>query len=325
MNLDPALALAGLPIGLIVGLTGMGGGALLTPMLVLGFGIDPLTAVSSDLVASLCMKPVGGAVHLRHGTVRTDVVRWLMLGSIPTAFLGVLILTSLLGGNGAAMKTLLGGALLLVLGSMIVRRAFGPRRPVEADDRAVAPRPWATLLAGALGGLVVGLTSVGSGSLIIAALMIVYPRMSMRSLVGTDLVQAVPLVGSAALAHLLFGDVHLGLTASLLLGSIPGVYLGARFSTKASDTVLKPVIMVLLTASGAKLLGAGNPETLLAASAMAAYAAGALVSDRRRLARYLAEQPGPEAAPLAPNAPLPDMGTPAPTRPSVGDVTEPVT
>jgi uncharacterized membrane protein YfcA len=229
LTLDPGIALAGLPIGLIVGLTGMGGGALLTPMLVLGFGIDPLTAVSSDLVASLCMKPVGGAVHLRHGTVRTDVVRWLMLGSIPMAFLGVLVLTSLLGGNGAAMKTLLGGALLLVLLSMVVRRMFGPRRPVEADDRAVAPRPLATLAAGALGGLVVGLTSVGSGSLIIAALMIVYPRMSMRSLVGTDLVQAVPLVGSAALAHMIFGDVHFGLTASLLLGSIPGVYLGGAF------------------------------------------------------------------------------------------------
>lgn len=309
MTLDYGIALAGLPIGLIVGLTGMGGGALLTPMLVLGFGIDPLTAVSSDLVASLCMKPVGGAVHLRHGTVRMDVVRWLMLGSIPTAFLGVLVLTLLLRGDGAAMKTLLGGALLLVLFSMVLRRAFGPRRPVETDDRAVAPRPAATLAAGALGGLVVGLTSVGSGSLIIAALMIVYPRMSMRSLVGTDLVQAVPLVGSAALAHMLLGDVHFGLTASLLLGSIPGVYLGARFSTKASDTVLKPVIMVLLTASGAKLLGAGNGLTLLASTAMAAYAAIALLADRRRLASYLAAGPGPAAAALAPSAPLPELET----------------
>lgn len=324
MTLDPGIALAGLPIGLIVGLTGMGGGALLTPMLVLGFGIDPLTAVSSDLVASLCMKPVGGAVHLRHGTVRTDVVRWLMLGSIPMAFLGVLVLTSLLGGNGAAMKTLLGGALLLVLLSMVVRRMFGPRRPVEADDRAVAPRPLATLAAGALGGLVVGLTSVGSGSLIIAALMIVYPRMSMRSLVGTDLVQAVPLVGSAALAHMIFGDVHFGLTASLLLGSIPGVYLGARFSTKASDTVLKPVIMVLLTASGAKLLGAGNGITLLASAGMATYAAMAMMADRRRLARYLAAQPGPEAAALAPSAPLPDLGTPARDAAVVEGASEPV-
>lgn len=324
MTLDPGIALAGLPIGLIVGLTGMGGGALLTPMLVLGFGIDPLTAVSSDLVASLCMKPVGGAVHLRHGTVRTDVVRWLMLGSIPTAFLGVLILTSFLGGNGAAMKTLLGGALLLVLLSMVVRRLFGPRRPVEADDRAVAPRPLATLAAGALGGLVVGLTSVGSGSLIIAALMIVYPRMSMRSLVGTDLVQAVPLVGSAALAHMIFGDVHFGLTASLLLGSIPGVYLGARFSTKASDTVLKPVIMVLLTASGAKLLGAGNGVTLLASACMAGYAAVAMMADRRRLARYLAAQPGPEAAALAPSAPLPDLGTSARASAVVEGASEPV-
>ncbi len=149
MNLDLAIALAGLPIGLIVGLTGMGGGALLTPMLVLGFGIDPLTAVSSDLVASLCMKPVGGAVHMRHGTVRTDVVRWLMLGSIPAAFLGVVLLRRFYGDDPGGMKNMLGGALLLVLGSMVVRRIFGPRRPVEVEAADVPLRRGPTLAAGA--------------------------------------------------------------------------------------------------------------------------------------------------------------------------------
>ena len=319
MTLDYSIALAGLPIGLIVGLTGMGGGALLTPMLVLGFGVDPLTAVSSDLVASLCMKPVGGAVHMRHGTVRTDVVRWLMLGSIPSAFLGVMLLRHLFGDDPGAMKNLLGGALLLVLGSMIVRRVFGPRRPVEIEDAEVPLRRGLTLAAGAVGGLVVGLTSVGSGSLIIAALMLVYPQMSMRRLVGTDLVQAVPLVGSAALAHMFFGEVQFGLTASLLLGSIPGVYLGARLSSKASDNVLKPVIMVLLTASGAKLLGVGNVPTLLGALAMAGYGFSAWLVDRRRLARFLASQPGGPAAPLAPNAPLPEL--PDELTPPAADVT----
>lgn len=297
MNLDLGIVAAGLPIGLIVGLTGMGGGALLTPLLVLGFGIDPLTAVSSDLVASLCMKPVGGAVHLRRGTVRTDVVRWLMLGSIPTAFLGVLLLRALLGNDPAGMKSLLGSALILVLASMIIRRVFGPKRPVEEEVVAVPLRRGLTFVTGMLGGLVVGLTSVGSGSLIIATLMLVYPRMSMRHLVGTDLVQAVPLVGSAALAHLIFGEVHLGLTASLLLGSIPGVFVGARISSKASDALLKPVIMVLLSASGAKLLGATNLATIAIALGIAGYAASAWYVDRRRLARR--REPLPTATELA--------------------------
>ncbi len=307
MDLDLGIALAGLPIGLIVGLTGMGGGALLTPMLVLGFGIDPLTAVSSDLVASLCMKPVGGAVHMRHGTVRTDIVRWLMVGSIPSAFLGVLALRALFGDDHGSLKVMLGGALVLVLGSMVVRRMFGPKRPVEAEPAHIPLRVGPTLLTGVVGGLVVGLTSVGSGSLIIASLMVIYPQMSMRRLVGTDLVQAVPLVGSAALAHLLFGDVQLGLTASLLLGSIPGVLVGARISTKASDSLLKPVIMGLLAASGAKLLGAGNLLALGVSLVMTVYAVVAAVSDRRRLQQYMAHHPEGADTLQAPNAPVPAL------------------
>ena len=274
-EIDPFLALAGLPIGLVVGLTGMGGGALLTPLLILGFGVDPLTAISSDLVASLLMKPVGGAVHLKSGTVRTDIVKLLMWGSMPSAVVGVLLLKLLFHDDHGPMKTMLGWGLLVVLLSMVARRIFGQTRSIDAIDTDIKLRPLPTLLAGVVGGLIGGLTSVGSGSLIIASLMIIYPRMSMRGLIGTDLVQAVPLVGAAALAHVFFGDVKLSLTLSLLIGAIPGVYIGARISSTAKDGLMKPIIMVLLAATGVKLLGVGN----LTALVVAAGVSGALFAE----------------------------------------------
>ncbi|MSP70784.1 MAG: sulfite exporter TauE/SafE family protein [Myxococcales bacterium] len=289
-EIDPYIALVGLPIGLVVGLTGMGGGALLTPLLILGFGVDPLTAISSDLVASLFMKPVGGAVHLKSGTVRTDIVKLLMWGSMPSAVVGVLLLKLLFHDDHGPMKTMLGWGLLVVLLSMVARRIFGQTRPIDAVDTDIKLRPLPTLLAGVVGGLIVGLTSVGSGSLIIASLMIIYPRMSMRGLIGTDLVQAVPLVGAAALAHVFFGDVKLSLTLSLLIGAIPGVYIGARISSTAKDGLMKPIIMVLLAATGVKLLGVGN----LTALAVAAGVSGALFAEallRRKAAPVVDSEP----------------------------------
>ena len=274
-EIDTFLALAGLTIVLVVGLTGMGGGALLTPLLILGFGVDPLTAISSDLVASLLMKPVGGAVHLKSGTVRTDIVKLLMWGSMPSAVVGVLLLKLLFHDDHGPMKTMLGWGLLVVLLSMVARRIFGQTRSIDAIDTDIKLRPLPTLLAGVVGGLIVGLTSVGSGSLIIASLMIIYPRMSMRGLIGTDLVQAVPLVGAAALAHVFFGDVKLSLTLSLLIGAIPGVYIGARISSTAKDGLMKPIIMVLLAATGVKLLGVGT----LTALVVAAGVSGALFAE----------------------------------------------
>jgi uncharacterized membrane protein YfcA len=254
--LDPIVGLAGLFVGFVVGLTGMGGGALMTPILVLLFGIEPLAAVSSDIVAAVIMKPVGGAVHWRRGTVHRPLVLWLMLGSIPSAFLGVLILKSF--GSAAAVqavvKTALGVALLVVVCGLLVRPILQRnRRPEIAAPLTVLRLP--TLIIGVIGGLVVGITSVGSGSLMIVMLLMLYPRMRLSELVGTDLVQAIPLVASAALAHLIFGQFHFALTASILIGSIPGVFLGARFSSRASDHVIRPALVIVLTASALKLLG----------------------------------------------------------------------
>jgi uncharacterized membrane protein YfcA len=270
LHIDLYVALAGLLVGLTVGLTGMGGGALMTPLLVLLFKVQPLAAVSSDLVAAMIMKPVGGGVHLRRGTVNFALVRWLMVGSVPAAFAGVLVLRHL--GDGAAVqariKQTLGVALLLAASSIAAKALLQTRRAQRAalgmaggESAAARPfrlRPLPTMLIGVFGGLVVGMTSVGSGSLMIVLLLVLYPMLRSSELVGTDLVQAIPLVASAAFGHLLFGDFQLGLTASLLVGSIPGVFLGARLSSRASDAVIRPALALVLVTSGLKLLGVDN-------------------------------------------------------------------
>jgi uncharacterized membrane protein YfcA len=273
LDLQLSLIVAGLLIGVIVGMTGMGGGALMTPVLVIFFGIPPLAAVSSDLVVSAIMKPVGGLVHLRRGTVNLRLVGLLCLGSVPAAFSGVLV-SRALGKSGGVQqwtKLALGVALVLAAAGLIVRAyqdmvSRGKRAAERAAGRAEADphgtarpalrlRPVATVLVGVVGGLIVGMTSVGSGSLIIVALLAMYPALSSSSLVGTDLVQAVPLVASAALGHLLFGDFKLDLTASLLIGCLPGVYLGARVSSRAPAGLVRRVLALVLLASALKLLG----------------------------------------------------------------------
>lgn len=302
--IDPLVTLAGLGVGFVVGLTGMGGGALMTPLLVLLFGIQPLTAVSSDIVASMVMKPVGGAVHWKRGTVHKKLVTWLMLGSVPSAFLGVLLLKEF--GTGAALqgrvKTALGVALLVVTTGLVLRPWLTRRRDRETSDAPLEVKRFPTLLIGILGGIVVGLTSVGSGSLMIILLLLLYPRLRLSELVGTDLVQAVPLVTSAALGHLLFGDFALGLTGSILLGSIPGVFLGARFSSRAPDYVIRPALIVVLLASGLKLLGAGNGwvASVVAATSLVGIAY-ALAARRRE------RQSSPEAAPAPVVAAAPEV------------------
>jgi uncharacterized membrane protein YfcA len=255
-HLDLGIVLAGLLVGFTVGLTGMGGGALLTPMMILFFKVSPLAAVSSDLLVSLVMKPVGGAVHLKRGTVNKPLALWLCLGSVPAAFAGVLLLRAL-GGSDMQnfVKHALGVALIVAAGA-IVLKAWLNRRRERLDDADVPPivinRP-ATLAVGALGGLVVGMTSVGSGSLIIVMLLFLYPGLRSKELVGTDLIQAIPLVAAATLGHLLFGDVSFGLTGSILVGALPGVYLGARLSSRAPDRVVRPALFLVLLTSGLKL------------------------------------------------------------------------
>jgi uncharacterized protein len=275
VDFDPGVMVAGLLVGFVVGLTGMGGGALMTPILVLLFKVNPLAAVSSDIVAAVVMKPVGGGVHYRRGTVNLNLVRWLALGSVPAAFCGVLVLRAIGAPEfSERLRVLLGAVLLLAAGAIIAKGVLQGRRRAVGGVHAITVRPGRTVLIGLIGGLVVGMTSVGSGSLMIVLLMLLYPALSTNSLVGTDLVQAIPLVLSAAIGHLFFGDLQIALTASLLAGSIPGVYIGARVSSRAPDRVIRPVLVVVLIVSALKLLGASNVVVL---SVLCGTALGALV------------------------------------------------
>jgi uncharacterized membrane protein YfcA len=273
VDVDLPLAVAGLFVGFVVGLTGMGGGALMTPMLVLLFNVQPLAAVSSDLVASFVMKPVGGGVHLRRGTVNLRLAAWLCVGSIPAAFVGVVLLRVLGDEVDDTLKTLLGAALLVAATAMVVKGVLQRNRTGDTHGvERVVVRPLPTVAIGVVGGLVVGMTSVGSGSLMIVLLLVLYPRLTAGSLVGTDLVQAVPLVGAAALGHLFLGDFQLDVAGWLLVGALPGVYLGARLSSSAPDRLIRPVLVTVLGVSALKLLEVPNEivGSLLLAAVIAA-------------------------------------------------------
>jgi uncharacterized membrane protein YfcA len=262
-------------IGLLVGMTGAGGGALMTPMLILLFGVTPSTAISSDLVAAVVMRPIGAGVHLRKGTVNLRLVGWMVLGSVPMAFLGAYL------GNSKSIQghvevalgiALLTGAAAMVLRYLLDRRADTTR---DAVVHEVAPRPIPTILVGMVGGIIVGLTSVGSGSLMIVFMLFLYPMLGAGQLVGTDLTQAVPLTLSAALGALAFGHVSFGVTFSLMIGSVPAVLIGSMISSSAPDRYVRPAIAFVIFASGLKYVGLGTTAlgwvlcaTLLAGAAL---------------------------------------------------------
>ena len=259
MHVDPYIVLASAVIGFLVGMTGAGGGALMTPMLILLFGVTPSAAISSDLVAAVVMRPIGAAVHLRRGTVNLRLVGWMVLGSVPLAFVGAYLL-HLIGNSKAAQQKVelaLGVALLIGASAMVLRyvldRRTGARRTGIVHN--VVPRPLPTIVAGMIGGVVVGMTSVGSGSLMIVMLLFLYPLIGASQLVGTDLTQAVPLTVAAALGALAFGHVEVGVTASLIIGSVPAVLIGSLLSSSAPDRYIRPVITFVIAASGLKYVG----------------------------------------------------------------------
>ena len=274
MNLELPLVVGGLAVGIIVGLTGMGGGALMTPMLVFFAGVDPLTAISSDIVVSLFMKPAAAAVHVRRGTVHLGLVKWLCVGSVPAAFLGAWFVGQMPPGQGMeeTLKQLLGVALLVSTGGLVVRAGLQMWRshlplgegPAEEVLPEIRVRPIPVVVLGAVAGFMVGVTSVGAGSIIIVALLLLYPTLKASSLVGTDLTQAIPLVAAAAAGHLLFGSFSLVIAGSLLLGAIPGAWLGAHVSSRAPGGLIRRVLAVLLLASGLKLIGVPSGWVLVA-------------------------------------------------------------
>jgi uncharacterized protein len=262
MSIDPYIVLGSALVGLLVGMTGAGGGALMTPMLILLFGVKPSTAISSDLVAAVVMRPVGAVVHMTQKTVNFRLVGFMVLGSVPAAFFGAYAL-HLMGSSAPAqdnVEVALGAALLLGAAAMVLRYALdrrsGQRRQGVVHELVVHPLP--TIAIGVVGGFVVGLTSVGSGSLMIVLLLFLYPMLGANQLVGTDLTQAVPLTLAAALGALAFGHVAFGVTASIIIGSVPAVLVGSLISSRAPDRVIRPVITFVILASGLKYVGLGT-------------------------------------------------------------------
>jgi len=262
MSIDPTIVLGSAVVGLLVGVTGAGGGALMTPMLILLFGVKPSTAISSDLVAAVLMRPFGAVVHMTQRTVNFRLVGYMVLGSVPAAFAGAYVL-HLMSGSASAQNNIeiaLGSALLLGAAAMLLRYALdrhkGHRRQGVVHELVVHPVP--TILIGLVGGFVVGVTSVGSGSLMIVLLLFLYPMLGANQLVGTDLTQAVPLTLAAALGALAFGHVEFGITASIALGSVPAVLAGSLISSRAPDHFVRPLITFVIFASGLKYVGVGT-------------------------------------------------------------------
>lgn len=262
MHIDPYIVLGSAVIGFLVGMTGAGGGALMTPMLILLFGVTPAAAISSDLVAAVVMRPVGAAVHLRKGTVNLKLVGWMVLGSVPMAFLGAYLL-KVLGHTKEAQTNIekaLGAALLIGAAAMLLRLYLDRRKGHTRQGvvHGITVRPVLTVMIGMLGGVIVGMTSVGSGSLMIVLLLFAYPVIGANQLVGTDLTQAVPLTIAAALGALAFGHVEFSVTLSLIIGSVPAVLVGSMISSRAPDRYVRPVITFVIFASGLKYVGVGT-------------------------------------------------------------------
>ncbi len=257
---------AGFFVGIVVGLTGMGGGALMTPALLFLAPHQAASAVvAADLTAAAVYKTGGALVHSREGSPNLQLAKWLILGSVPMALLGPYAVKTFTDPDNLdhTLKFAIGIALLLAASTYALRLYLNLRRVRSgqpAGDENPAIRPVATLLVGALGGLLVGITSVGSGSVIMVALLMLYPGLSAVRLVGTDLVQAVPLVLAAAISNIAIHGLDWELLIPLLIGSIPGTVLGSRLAPKVPQSFIRRAIVVVLTMSGVALLAKAGWE-----------------------------------------------------------------
>lgn len=265
---------AGFFVGIIVGITGMGGGALMTPALIfLGVG-NTSAIVTADLTAAAVYKTGGALVHSKAGSPNFQLAGWLIAGSVPMAFLGPHLVSWVVEPEDveSLLKMCIGFALLLAASTYAIRLYIQLRRVragTHYSDDTPRIRPLPTLLTGAIGGLLVGVTSVGSGSVIMVILLILYPTLSALKLVGTDLVQAVPLVLAAAISNIMVNGLEWDLTIPLIIGSVPGTLLGARFAARVPQSVIRRGIVIVLTMSGVALLdkagwaplGAGKDDT----------------------------------------------------------------
>jgi len=301
---DPAIIIFGLGIGILVGMTGMGGGSLMTPLLILIFGTQPTTAIGTDIFYSAITKTVGSWRHRRIGTVNMDLVKWLALGSVPAAVFGVATVSLLEKHvNPERLDSLIYGVLggtLLMVGIVTLARALILRSLVSERDRFEVQRRHkvAAVVIGATTGFVIGITSAGSGTVIAILLIAVY-RLAPRKVVGTDVFHAAILLWAAGIAHWIGGNVDFALAGTILIGSVPGVVIGTALSDKAPQGILRTGLGVVLVASGIVTIQKGDPTVWPIAAAVAAVSLGLILAAPHWLNRRR-ERQAAEVGDLAP-------------------------
>lgn len=307
--MDPAIVLFGFGIGVLVGMTGMGGGSLMTPLLILIFGTSPTTAIGTDIFYSAITKMVGSWRHLRMKTVNLELVKWLSFGSVPAAVAGV-ALVSVLEQQvsedrlNSLVYAVLGGTLLMV-GVVTLTRALVLRNLIDERERFEVERRHkvAAVVIGATTGFVIGITSAGSGTVIAILLIAVY-RLSPKKVVGTDIVHAAILLSAAAIAHWVGGNIDFGLAGNILVGSLPGVVVGAALSDRAPQGFIRTALGLVLIGSGLVTIQKGDPTVWPIAAAVAAVGLGGVLYaphwlNKRRAAQH--RQEADQARSLAPD------------------------
>ena len=315
---DPRLALAGLVTGLLVGMTGMGGGSLMTPILIFFFNFNPATAIGTDILHGAIFKSFGAVQHRRLGTVRARLAAWMLVGSAPASLVGVWVATYLTDRYGDSVDsvqgqvlgyTLLFGAVAFVVKALTHRSGTASTLGrLSTRDRVIA------VAIGVVGGFIVGLTSVGSGTLFALAMLLAYP-LAAKYVVGTDIAHAAALLFVAGMGHLIAGNVDIPAMSWLLVGSIPGVLIGSRISVGLPETVLRMALATALALSGIKLLDVPHANEIVVVSLSVGLGA-LLVWGVIRLIRpaSLSPVPFPRTALMSSRAPLPTHRAGVPLR-----------
>lgn len=279
--MDPAIIIFGFGIGVLVGMTGMGGASLMTPLLILLFGVQPVTAIGTDIFYAAVTKTVGGWQHLRNGTVHRGIAFWMAVGSVPSAIGGVFVIEALQSAVGeeeleGIVFGILGATLLVVGISTLIRTVLLPdvikeRAAMHLYRRHII----AAILTGVTCGFIIGLTSAGSGTLIAIILIAVF-RLTPQRVVGTDIFHAAVLLWAAGAAHWVGGNVDFELAGNILLGSVPGVLVGGKLALKSGKTFLRGALSVVLIASGVTLMTKGDFIPAMIAGTFVALGFGAL-------------------------------------------------
>jgi uncharacterized membrane protein YfcA len=293
--MDPAIVFFGFGVGFLVGMTGMGGGSLMTPLLVLLFGIKPTTAIGTDIFYAAVTKTAGGWRHLKLKTVNIPLVWWMAAGSVPSAIVGVWVLDLLerrLGDQlDATVFAILAACLMVVGAATLLRSLFLADKIQERDDFEMHTRhKVAAVGIGASTGFVIGLSSAGSGTLIAIMLIAIY-RLTPQRVVGTDVVHAAILLWAAGIAHIVGGNVDFPLAANIMIGSIPGVILGSNLSVKWPQGALRYALGVVLIAAGVTIMSKADGDLIPWALAAASVGIVALFAIQIGLRREVEQDP----------------------------------